>query len=104
MEATTDPYLVRCRYLIEEHLGWGPPDEWTTADYEDLSERIAEETDIEMSGSAYRWIIDPIDGTVNFAHDLPFVAVSIGLEIQGELEIGVVYNPDLNEFFHARKA
>ena len=64
---------------------------------------ITEETDIEMSGSAYRWIIDPIDGTVNFAHDLPIVAVSIGLEIYGELEIGVVYNPVMGEFFHAQK-
>ena len=64
---------------------------------------ITEESDIELRGSAYRWIIDPIDGTVNYAHDLQFFAVSIGLEINGELEIGVVYNPILEEFFSARK-
>ena len=64
---------------------------------------ITEESNLEMSGSAYRWVIDPLDGTVNYAHDFPFVAVSIALEIEGNIEIGVVYNPIMDEFFHARR-
>jgi len=62
---------------------------------------ITEESNPEMSGSAYRWVIDPLDGTVNYAHDFPFVAVSIALEINGTIEIGVVNNPIMDEFFHA---
>ncbi len=64
---------------------------------------ITEESDLEMSGSMYRWIIDPLDGTVNYAHDFPFAAISIALEIDGNIEFGVIYNPVMDEFFHARK-
>ncbi|MFC1508259.1 inositol monophosphatase family protein [Candidatus Omnitrophota bacterium] len=64
---------------------------------------ITEESDFEQSGSPFRWIIDPLDGTVNFSHDYPFVSVSIALEIDGEIEIGVVYNPIWEEFFTARR-
>ena len=71
-----------------------------TASYPD-HDIITEESDLEQSGSAYRWIIDPLDGTVNYSHDYPFFAVSIALEVNGVLEIGVVYNPVMNEFFRA---
>ncbi|HDY89667.1 MAG TPA: inositol monophosphatase [bacterium] len=64
---------------------------------------IAEESNNEIIGSPFRWVIDPLDGTVNYAHDFPFFAVSIALEINGEIEIGIVYNPIMDEFFHARK-
>ena len=64
---------------------------------------ITEETPPDLRGSRYRWVIDPLDGTVNYAHDIPFFAVSIGFEIDGEIEMGVVYNPVLEEFFHAMK-
>lgn len=50
-----------------------------------------------------RWIIDPLDGTTNFAHGLPHYAVSIGLEWKGELMVGVIYNPCSNELFSATK-
>ncbi|CAG8665015.1 2279_t:CDS:2 [Dentiscutata heterogama] len=49
------------------------------------------------------WIIDPIDGTTNFVQGYPFVAVSIGLAINKEPVVGVVFNPFLNELFTARK-
>jgi len=62
---------------------------------------ITEETDIELKGTSCRWIIDPIDGTVNYAHDYPFFAVSIALEVNGTVEIGVVFNPVMDEFFYA---
>ncbi|KAJ0434576.1 putative phosphoric monoester hydrolase [Helianthus annuus] len=47
------------------------------------------------------WIIDPIDGTINFVHGFPFVCVSIGLTIKKVPVVGVVYNPIMNELFTA---
>lgn len=53
--------------------------------------------------SGYLWIVDPIDGTVNFAHGLPLCCVSIGLMKDGALYMGGVYNPMMNELFFAEK-
>ncbi len=53
--------------------------------------------------SPYRWIIDPIDGTTNFAHGLPIASVSIGFESHGIVTLGCVWNPFLKEFFWAEK-
>lgn len=50
-----------------------------------------------------RWIIDPLDGTTNFLHQLPHFAVSIAAEVRGELAHGVVYNPFSQELFAASK-
>jgi myo-inositol-1(or 4)-monophosphatase len=47
------------------------------------------------------WIIDPIDGTTNYVHDCPFYCVSIGLQVAGELVVGVVYDPPHREMFAA---
>lgn len=47
------------------------------------------------------WIVDPIDGTTNYVHDFPFYCVSIGLQVAGELVVGVVYEPTRNEMFWA---
>jgi myo-inositol-1(or 4)-monophosphatase len=49
------------------------------------------------------WLIDPLDGTVNFAHQLPFFAVSIALQVHDETILGVVYNPCTQELFEAAK-
>ncbi|KAF9276010.1 hypothetical protein BGZ68_010315 [Mortierella alpina] len=49
------------------------------------------------------WIVDPIDGTTNFVHGFPFVAISIGLTINQEPVVGVIYNPILNQLFTAVK-
>src|SRR5205807_8597506 len=49
------------------------------------------------------WIVDPIDGTTNYVHDCPFYCISIGLQIAGELVVGVVLDPSRNEMFHAAK-
>ena len=53
--------------------------------------------------SDYVWIVDPIDGTVNFAHSLPICCVSIALEIRKEVKLGIVYAPMINERFWAEK-
>ncbi|MGP7987001.1 MAG: inositol monophosphatase family protein [Desulfobaccales bacterium] len=50
-----------------------------------------------------RWIIDPLDGTVNFAHGFPAFCVSIALEVEGRLEYGVVYDPMRDELFEGRR-
>jgi len=51
--------------------------------------------------SPYRWIVDPIDGTVNFAHNLPCFSVSIGLEIEGKMEVGVIIDTTRGDVFTA---
>ena len=51
----------------------------------------------------HRWIIDPIDGTFNFMHALPFFALTIALERKGEIVAAVTYNPIADELFHAEK-
>lgn len=49
----------------------------------------------------WRWIVDPLDGTINFAHNFPFWSVSIALEHEGELVVGVVHNPLSRETYSA---
>ena len=64
---------------------------------------MTEEQAAVESRSPYRWIIDPLDGTTNFAHQIPLFAVSIGLEYQGDIVMGGIYNPVLKELFFAEK-
>ena len=64
---------------------------------------LSEEAGEIKQESEYKWIIDPIDGTVNFAHGIPLNCVSIAVEKNGEIILGAVYNPHLNEFFLAEK-
>ena len=64
---------------------------------------LAEESGEMIQDSAYKWIIDPIDGTVNFALGIPLNCVSIGIEHNGEMVMGAVYNPHLNEFYFAER-
>ncbi|MCS7047370.1 MAG: inositol monophosphatase, partial [Gemmataceae bacterium] len=52
-------------------------------------------------GAPPTWIVDPIDGTTNYVHDCPLYCVSIGLQIDGELVVGVVYDPCRQEMFSA---
>jgi myo-inositol-1(or 4)-monophosphatase len=62
---------------------------------------LAEEDHSIETGSGYRWVIDPLDGTVNFIHSIPFIAVSIGIEHNGQLVAAVIYNPIIDELFTA---
>jgi myo-inositol-1(or 4)-monophosphatase len=64
---------------------------------------MAEEGVAEEGRSDYKWIIDPLDGTTNYAHGYPVFSVSIALEVRGEVVAGVVYNPMLKELFRAEK-
>ena len=65
---------------------------------------ITEETGlINKSNIKNRWIIDPIDGTMNFLNSVPQFAISIGYEEDGEIKCGVIFNPIMNEMFCAEK-
>ncbi len=65
---------------------------------------LAEENpDMDVSHKEVTWIVDPLDGTVNFAKSIPFFAVSIAVSIAGEIVVGVVYNPLSAELFVAQK-
>jgi myo-inositol-1(or 4)-monophosphatase len=60
---------------------------------------LAEETGTHGGNSGWRWIIDPLDGTTNYAHGFPHYSVSIGVEHQGVREVGVIYDPMKDELF-----
>jgi len=64
---------------------------------------ISEEVGELLKPSDYQWIIDPIDGTVNFAHGIPICCVSIALKYKDDLLLGAVYNPMMKELFFAEK-
>ena len=84
---------VACEKLIMDIIQTEFPDHFI----------LSEETGEVKTDSEFKWIIDPIDGTVNFAHGIPICCVSIGLEKNGKVLMGAVYNPFLDEFFFAEK-
>jgi myo-inositol-1(or 4)-monophosphatase len=57
----------------------------------------------EGADKSHRWIVDPLDGTTNYVHDVPMYCVSIGLMVSGELVVGIVYDPRQREMFAAAK-
>lgn len=63
---------------------------------------LTEESPFKGKGSPFKWVIDPIDGTTNYIRGFPFFCVSIALEIEGEIELGVVYDPLFDELFQAQ--
>ena len=64
---------------------------------------ITEETGTVSGDAEHVWFIDPLDGTMNYVHGIPFFAVSIGYAVCGELTMGVVYDPMRDECFSAEK-
>lgn len=64
---------------------------------------MAEESAKDFKEAEFLWIIDPLDGTTNFIHGFPFIAISIALMHRGELILGVIYDPLRNELFYAEK-
>lgn len=64
---------------------------------------LSEERAPRIGSSAYKWIIDPLDGTTNFAHAFPFFCVSIAVEERGHTIFGVVYDPMRDELFTAER-
>ena len=81
------------KIIIEELLKAHP-------DYGILSEEIGE---INKENKDHRWIIDPIDGTLNFLNGIPQFAISIGYEEKGEIISGIIFDPIKDEMFFAEK-
>jgi myo-inositol-1(or 4)-monophosphatase len=95
----------------------GPADFVTAADrkaekilYEELSKArhgygflMEEAGEVEGPDKSHRWIIDPLDGTTNFLHSIPHFAISIGLQRDGELVDGLIFNPANGDLFTAEK-
>ena len=83
----------RAETLILERLRGAFPDDAV----------LAEELGAAAGRSDRRWLVDPLDGTTNYAHGLPIFGVSIGLEAAGRLVLGVVYDPSRDEMFVAER-
>ncbi len=84
---------VRCQRLISDHLLKCFPEH----------EIIGEEGNDGKSGSEYQWIVDPIDGTVNYYFGIPHFCVSIALRLRGQIILGVIYDPMMRELFTVEK-
>ncbi len=83
----------RCERLIMEAIRENFPDHHI----------MAEETANDGLQPGYTWVIDPVDGTTNFIHGFPFVAVSIAVCVEKKPVLGFVLDPVRNELFSARK-
>jgi myo-inositol-1(or 4)-monophosphatase len=66
-------------------------------------EILSEEQGLVKGAAEYRWIVDPLDGTVNYSHRYPLFCVSIALEVKGSVSLGIVYNPVSQEMFTAQR-
>ena len=64
---------------------------------------LSEECGLKTGASDFKWIIDPLDGTVNFAHQVPIFSISIALAFKDDIVLGVVLNPLSGELFSAIK-
>ncbi len=65
---------------------------------------LSEEGYTKVTPAEYRWVIDPLDGTTNYAHGLPIYSVSVALERNDEIVLGIVYDPEREELFKAERA
>jgi len=64
---------------------------------------LGEESGKAEAKSPYRWIIDPLDGTTNYIHAYPAFAISIAVEVEGEIQLGVIYDPLREDLFTAER-
>lgn len=84
---------IACQKRIIEFIEKSYPDDYI----------IAEEKDNVFDEKGNKWIVDPLDGTTNYAHGYPFFCTSIAYEVKGEVVVGVIYNPIFNELFFSQK-
>lgn len=84
---------------VQTHLLWHFPDHHFLGE-EDPSAKAGKGI---PSDAPPTWIVDPLDGTANYVHDVPAYCVSIGLMVRGELVVGVIYDPRMNEMYSAAK-
>jgi len=86
---------IRTDRILRAELAFARPD------FGFLTEEDAPVESTNFEGQ--RWIIDPVDGTTNFLHGIPFFVISVGLEQKGEIVAGVIYDPLRDELVHAEK-
>lgn len=92
----TEADLASEKYIIEKISSYFPK-------HSILAEESGESLVIIEDDNARKWIIDPLDGTTNFAHGYPCFCVTIALEHNGEIVIGVTFDPTRDELFAAEK-
>ncbi|MBY0431382.1 MAG: inositol monophosphatase [Rhodospirillales bacterium] len=85
---------TRCEKVLRQELKKARPD---------FGFLLEEGGEIAGADKSHRWVIDPLDGTTNFLHSIPYVSVSIGLERDGEIIAGVIYEPLLDEMFASER-
>ena len=96
IDLVTEADLASENLIIERIRSYYPQ-------HEILAEESGETTLAGGKRSEWKWVIDPLDGTTNYAHGYPCFCVSIALEHKGVLEIGVVYDPVRDEMFAAER-
>ena len=97
LDLVTESDLASERLIIERIKTYHPR-------HAILAEESGASTPVDQElRSEWRWIIDPLDGTTNYAHGYPCFCVSIGLEYNGRMEVGVVYDPMRDECFAAER-
>ena len=96
IELVTEADLASEKLIVEKIQSYHPQ-------HGILAEESGEAVLVGGKRSEWKWIIDPLDGTTNYAHGYPCFCVSIALERSGVLEIGVVYDPMRNEMFAAER-
>jgi myo-inositol-1(or 4)-monophosphatase len=96
IDLVTEADLAAERLIVERIRSYHPRHAILTEESGDVKEAGGR-------GAEYKWIIDPLDGTTNYAHGYPTFCVSIALEHQGGIVVGVVYDPTRDELFAAER-
>ncbi|HZI19434.1 MAG TPA: inositol monophosphatase family protein [Pyrinomonadaceae bacterium] len=96
IDLVTEADLAAERLIVERIRSYYPR-------HSILTEEAGEVECVAGADGAFKWIVDPLDGTTNFAHGYPFYCVSIALEHEGQIVAGVVHDPARNETFAAER-
>jgi myo-inositol-1(or 4)-monophosphatase len=96
IDLVTEADIAAERLIVERIRGYHPR-------HAILTEESGDVVAVGDAGSEYRWIIDPLDGTTNYAHGYPCFCVSVALEHEGRIVVGVVYDPTREELFAAER-
>lgn len=96
IDLVTEADLAAERLIVERIRSYHPR-------HSILAEEAGEVENIAGADPSFKWIVDPLDGTTNYAHGYPFFCVSIALEHEGRVVVGVVYDPLRDELFAAER-
>jgi myo-inositol-1(or 4)-monophosphatase len=96
IDLVTDADLAAEQLIVERIRSYHPR-------HAILTEEAGDVVAIEGAQGEYKWIVDPLDGTTNYAHGYPVFCVSIALEYEGRIVVGVVYDPLRDELFTAER-